>query len=451
MKISGYFRPQNQFRISNETKAMRNMKIPARFVPLFLWMFLRVALVATQALPANAQAAPAAGTSVAVKMVDAVNSANDPGGQQYRASVTKAVNAGDGVTIPQGAAATVILAYNGSGLVAQLASVTINGQPVAVASSSASLTSAAQNVAGNAANKLNSVLGGFGLHVDAPAPATAVVTGQRVILPPGTTLIFVLSEPPAAPASETASAMPVAQPMQASTAPVAAPGQNWWMCQYRDLKDISKPALGNLRYWALLPSNAAVPNGLNAHFNGFVQQNYKINDPGKAGGYCRRYSNDAAGREFSKNMLLKQWTSSNDEPIQVSWTDTPAQDAAIDARLAGAASDAAAAASHAGGPFISCSTSGGAGNVIYVTGIFQTTKPVRQLPNGARIVDQSILNDFYAYLTQNGHSFKPGSDEGCDVSPTETAAKAAQHTRIYGGAGSCGYCGNKVVETGWKE
>jgi len=107
--------------------------------------------------------------------------------------------------------------------------------------------------------------------------------------------------------------------------------------------------------------------------------------------------------------------------------------------------------SSAGGPFISCSTSGGAGIVIYLTGIFQTTKPVRHLPNGAKIVDQSVLDDFYAYLTQKGYNFKPGSNGGCDVSLTEAAATAAQHTRVYGGSGSCGYCGAKVVETGWKD
>ncbi len=107
--------------------------------------------------------------------------------------------------------------------------------------------------------------------------------------------------------------------------------------------------------------------------------------------------------------------------------------------------------SSAGGPFISCSTSGGAGIVIYLTGIFQTSKPVRHLPNGAKIVDQSVLDDFYAYLTQKGYNFKPGSNGGCDVSPTEAAATTAQHTRVYGGGGGCGFCGAKVVETGWKD
>jgi len=106
-------------------------------------------------------------------------------------------------------------------------------------------------------------------------------------------------------------------------------------------------------------------------------------------------------------------------------------------------------AASTGGPFISCSTSGGAGIDTYLTGVFQTTRPVRHLPNGGNLVDQSVLDDFYAYLKQQGYNFKPGSNYGCDVSPTEAAAKAAQHKRAYEG-GACSNCG-KVVETGWKD
>jgi hypothetical protein len=138
--------------------------------------------------------------------------------------------------------------------------------------------------------------------------------------------------------------------------------------------------------------------------------------------------------------------------VAVDFSDAPAQqDAAAHVAPASATPANASNAPPAGGPFISCSTSGGAGIAIYVTGIFQTSKPVRQSPSGAKSVDQSVLNDFYAYLTQKGYNFKPGSAGGCDVSPTEAAAKTAQHTRIYGGGGGCGYCGAKVVETGWTE
>jgi hypothetical protein len=191
---------------------MRRMKVPACFGPLSFSMFLLVSMASTQAL--RAQNAPASGTSVVVRMIDAVDSGSDPAGKQYRASVTKPVNTGNGVTIPQGAAATVTLTHNGSAWTTQLASVTINGQAVAVTSSSASVTSAAQSAAGGAVNTVNSVIGAFGHHTNAPAGISAIATGQRVVLPPGTTLTFVLSQPPAS-----NPATPAVQPLAASAAP----------------------------------------------------------------------------------------------------------------------------------------------------------------------------------------------------------------------------------------
>ncbi len=257
-----------------------------------------------------------------------------------------------------------------------------------------------------------------------------------------------------------ASAAPVAHAAQAP-AETAAAGQHWWMCRYRDVKDPAKPVLGSRMYYALFPSTAAVPNGLNNHFNAYVQQNYKITDNNNAGnGYCRRVFDDTAGRANSMDMFLKQWASSNMEPIRVGWGDTPAEDAAIDAKLAGAASAAVTAAapvaqsqppssSSAGGPFIACSTSGGAGIDTYLTGVFQTTHPVRHLPSGGDLVDQSVLDHFYVYLTQKGYKFKPGSNYACAVGQTEAGAEAAKHKRYYEG-GACSNCG-KTVETGWKD
>ena len=99
----------------------------------------------------------------------------------------------------------------------------------------------------------------------------------------------------------------------------------------------------------------------------------------------------------------------------------------------------------AGAPFIVCATSGGPGMNTYLTGAFQTTR-VRHMPSGGYLVDQSILNDFYAYLTQKGYKFKPGSNYGCAVKPTEAEAKADEQKRQSG----CSNCG-KIVETGWKE
>jgi len=321
---------------------------------MFLVAAVLVSMASTKALDAQA---PVTGATVAVKMMEAVDSSKDPAGKQYSASVTKAVDAGNGVTIPQGAVAAVTLANSGSGYAAQLVSVTINGQAVSMASGSASVTSATQGAAAGAVSSVGSMLGGFGHRVSAPSKVTAVAMGQRVVLPPGTNLAFVLSQPPAASASTSPTA-PAAQTMTASATPAASATTSPTVPAAQTMTASAAP----------VPSPAASPSGAST-----------------------------------------------------------------------------------GGPFISCSTSGGAGMVVYLTGIFQTTRPVKHLPNGWNVVDQSVLDHFYAYLTQNGYNFKPGSNSGCDVSPTEAAAEAAQHTRIYGSSGSCGYCGNKFVNTGWKD
>jgi hypothetical protein len=193
---------------------MRLAKVSAYFGPLSLSIISVFSLLASNALRAQAPPIP----SVSVRMIEGIDSSRDPAAKQYRASVTRTVDAGNGVTIPQGSAAVVTLANsgNGSGWTTKLLSVTINGQPVAVASGPASVTAPAQSAAASAVSSVNSVLGGFGRRVNAPAAATAIATGQRAIVPFGTVLSFVLTQPPAAPAGI------APQPMTASAAPAPA-------------------------------------------------------------------------------------------------------------------------------------------------------------------------------------------------------------------------------------
>ena len=196
-------------------------------------------------------------------MIDAVNSAKDPAGKQYRAAVTKMVNAGNGVIIRQNSVAAVTLTKSGSGYSAQLASVTINGQPVAVASGSASVTSAAQSAASRAVSSVSSALGGLH-HANAPSGVTAVATGQQVVLPPGTTLTFVLSQPPAANSGGAiASAAPSAAPAPAGGGASAASAPNSPVT--------SQPAAGgalaaNIQETLLGPSKKAATPGVDNPF-----------------------------------------------------------------------------------------------------------------------------------------------------------------------------------------
>jgi hypothetical protein len=440
--------------------AMRRITVSLYLGLIFVAMFLITSVSTRQVL--HAQTAPAAGATVAVRMIEPIDSSKDPAGKQYRASLTKAVDAGNGVTIPQGAIAAVTLVNNGngSGWTTQLVSVTINGQLVAVTSGSASVTSAAQTAVG----AIHSVLGGFGHHANAPAGATAIATGQRVVLPPGTPLTFVLSQPPVAspvspgaPAVAAASAPSAPQPMQTSATPVAAAGQHWWMCQYQDPKDPYKPALGSRMYYALFPSSAD-PIPMKNHFNAYVQQHYKLrNDTGNAGiGFCKRVSDDTAGRTYSMDMFLKQWASSNIEPVKTPWSDTPAEDAAIDAKLAGAASVAATAAATptaaANQNYVWCHSAWAgtvgtilpAGTILYFSDVFPGTIPPQ---NGA----QTFQNPYFAFL-QKKYGYKDAGNYPVDCSvgnpPTLAGLQNAQKykqqyedmTRQLRG---------QVVETGW--
>ena len=192
------------------------MNVPTYFVQRVLSICLVASVGTTPALHAQTPTAPAVGTSVAVRLIDAVNSANDAAGKQYRASVTKAVDAGNGETIAPGAVAGVRLVNSGNGSpwTTQLVSVTINGQPVAVASSSVSAESEKQNAAKLGVGAMNSALASLGHHVNAPALVTPVATGPQVTLPKGTILSFVLAQPPAP-----SPLVAAAQPAIASAAP----------------------------------------------------------------------------------------------------------------------------------------------------------------------------------------------------------------------------------------
>ncbi|HUJ44814.1 MAG TPA: hypothetical protein VLW52_14535 [Opitutaceae bacterium] len=153
----------------------------------------QAATVASEAAPMIQQAFNP-GTKVEVTMVDAVDSTRDPFGKQYRATVAQKVTAGDGTVISQGAAAIVTVVQDGSGAAAHLAAVTINGQPVPVNGSSASVVSGVKKVAKVA----SSLLGVFGSRASALASAASTAsaltaaTGERVVLPQGTKVTFTL-------------------------------------------------------------------------------------------------------------------------------------------------------------------------------------------------------------------------------------------------------------------
>lgn len=170
-----------------------------------------------------------AGTTLAVRMTEAVDSTKDGPGHQYRAMVTKATTAGN-TSIPAGSIAMVMLVKNQSGWAAHLQSLMVRGQTISVSSGPATLLNStmasAQNMASGAMNTVSSALGGFGFghkKPHAPSEAEAVASGSRVVLPPGTQLNFVLNSVSAGPsAGFGGGGAAMAQPMGSSPATVGA-------------------------------------------------------------------------------------------------------------------------------------------------------------------------------------------------------------------------------------
>jgi hypothetical protein len=221
------------------------------------------------------------------------------------------------------------------------------------------------------------------------------------------------------------------------------------------------------------------------HFVGYVQQNYKVLTAnyftptgqynGKAGGYCKRSSDDAATRANGMDMMQKQWASSTPpiEAIQVNFADTPAEDAAIDAKLAGAASASATAAATptaaANQNYVWChstwvGTTGTrlpAGTVLYFSDVFAGTIPPP--PSGATTggktgngwaqenASTTFQPPFFAFLQKN-YGFKDAGNYpvSCSASdpPTLAGLQNAQKNKQQF-EDMTKQLNGQVVETGW--
>ncbi len=374
-------------------------------------------------------------------MTDAVDSGSDPAGKQYRATVTKPVNADNGVTIAQGAAATVTLAKNGSGWGAQLSSVVINGQVVAVTSSSANVTSAAQSAAGSAANAVGSVLGGIWTsHECSCERSGGLQQGRESCCLRGTTLNFVVAA--AAPASASSSAANVsstaasaAPAVNAAPAPSAATAPtssaatasgrgSWYQCR-------SWGENGNHQTVYVTPfiQTDAAASTINQAFYNYMHSTYPVDKLAHGSDFCRAASADPGQRTFQLRSQEKQWAASNPpwEVIHIDWTYTPVQAAASTAAAAASAAPTAAANEN----YVLCSSDPDQ-PVIYFSEIFAAEMPARTgggPGNGGaqRNASNKLQSAFLAFL-QKQYSFKSGSNYpiGCAATFTPYRCGAAR-------------------------
>jgi hypothetical protein len=423
------------------------MKISSFRSPLFLPILL---LISTQ--PLHAQTAPSAGTTVAVKMLDTVDSGSDPAGKQYRASVTKGVDAGNGITIAQGAAATITLKSSGSGYTAQLSSITINGQPVTVTSNSATVSASAQLAQSKAANAVGSVLGGFGHHVSAPVSVAAAATGQHISLPTGTTLTFVLGESPAmspatpAPsaAQPTAYAASAAPDPSATAAPSSGPA-TWYRCNVR-----GSTASRLVVYATPYIHTDATQTTLEQAWFKYMRLTYPIDKLAGLAAQCEQFGESADQRAYAMTYEDKGWTGSNADLTHVDWTYTPTEVAATN--VAAASADAAIPTAAPNEKYVYC-ISGGGGPVVYYSDIFAgaPTSPTVG-PHAGRNGFPEFSGPFVAFLQEKyGYKENSNSPTTCRAiyNPVPAGFHVAQTTK-QAAEDLARQNKTQVVETGWK-
>jgi hypothetical protein len=118
-----------------------------------------------------------AGTVVSVTLADPIDSAHDPSGKEYAASV-KIV---EGQAIAPGSRATISLLHNNTGWLTQLTGLTIRGRKFKVSSGAGSVVATQQ--ASNASPSRG---------ILEPVAFAPAASDQRVLLPPATQLRFVL-------------------------------------------------------------------------------------------------------------------------------------------------------------------------------------------------------------------------------------------------------------------
>jgi hypothetical protein len=365
--------------------------------------------------------------TIAVKMVDLVDSSRDPAGKQYRAGLVRPVNIGNGVIIAQGSAATVTLVRNGSGWNVQLSSLVIKDHVTTVTSNAGTVIgAAAQSNVANAANAANSVLGSLGRKPNTYSPVAVVANGERVILTPGISLSFVLNAVPVVPAPSS-TPTPVAQQPAATTAGQSAPAQAqkqqgggwWWYCQ------AGQYVTGVFFYPTDITERPEVDSAIQAAWRNHAKREYpRYEDWGYAG--CQLGGTDQASTQtIHDHMRAHQKDVIGKDVIDVDWKYVPGQDTPPPPSLA-----------------VSYCASDTNKPPIYFSDIFATN-----IPLSGGVTTTNIGNAFNQYLKEK-YAYKTFSNfpVGCPVFRSTSDAEASKQAL----EAQWKRANTQIIETGWK-
>lgn len=250
------------------------------------------------------------GTTVVVKLADKVDSAHDPFGKQYAATIAAPIQTGDGQTIAAGAHASVVLVHNNSGWMTQLSTLTVNGRMFAVASSAGALPEAKAAPA----NKFQQI----GL-----TPSPQRYSDNALVLAPGTELNFRLlgrATPSRPVATGRSHRVARVEPSRSSFRPTVeqAEGGIPYLCSAKDIPDRTLPSS---YYIADVFETSDDKSFVERRWRDYLAETYPYrfakNNP-RAIVQCTRLS-DLAAERSARRQLERDSRSDNAEIVQTRW------------------------------------------------------------------------------------------------------------------------------------
>jgi hypothetical protein len=261
--------------------------------------------------------------------------------------------------------------------------------------------------------------------------------------------------PAAASAAPTASAAPspAPSPVQRPAAAAASAQMYYTLCRYQGQKD-GHPIM----YVTPIIHTDAAAGTINQAFYTYMTSTYDVSKIQYGSGYCRQVGASADQQVLTMSTLEKQWAASKTEVTHVNWTDSPADVAATNAKVASAAAKVAAATATASptATYVVCA-SDRAGPVVYFSDIFAADLPVQSGKTGnggqAEVMMGKIRNAYSVFLTQK-YSFKDNSNYPVECGGgrgfTGAASLHAAQTYEQSLKDLANQQKHQIVETGWK-
>ena len=254
-------------------------------------------------------------------------------------------------------------------------------------------------------------------------------------------------------ASAAPAANPAPGPAQTPAAAAASAQMYYTLCRFQGQKD-GHPIM----YVTPIIHTDAAAGTINQAFYTYMTATYDTSKIQYGSGYCRQVGASADQQALTMSTLEKQWAASKTEVTHVNWTDSPADLAATNAKVASAAATVAAATATASptASYVVCA-SARAGPVVYFSDIFTADLPAQSGKTGnggqAEVILGKIRNAYFVFLQQK-YSFKDNSNYPVECSGLSglTGAASLRAAQVYEQSlkDLANQQKHQIVETGWK-